>query len=152
MKALINKTHQTHSTKKHWPTNLWTKQLAGSVVQSCFSSRHARLAYDYFIFMVGYCRSLIGNCVHLLTRRAMIIMLVTRHVLMCVCCPYRLCLWWFDLAHGCVYYLTRPTMLIMCSICPRHVLTQVMFRLYCVWPCELLTLGNTKINGFCWLL
>ena len=34
------------------------------------------------------------------------------------------------------------------SIWPSHVLTQVMFRLYRVWPCELLTLGNTKTNGF----
>ena len=39
-------------------------------------------------------------------------------------------------------------MLLMFSIWPSHVLTQVVFRLYCVWPCELLTLGNTKINGF----
>ena len=39
-------------------------------------------------------------------------------------------------------------MLIMFSIWPTHVLTQVKFRLYCVWPCELLTLGNTKTNGF----
>ena len=39
-------------------------------------------------------------------------------------------------------------MLIMLSIWPSHVLTQVMFRLSCLLPCELLTLGNTKTNGF----
>ena len=39
-------------------------------------------------------------------------------------------------------------MLILFSIWPTHVLTQVMFRLSCLLPCELLTLGNTKTNGF----
>ena len=74
-KNFINKTYQTHGAKKHSPTILWTKQLAGSVVQSCFSGRQACLAYDYLIFMVRFRRSLIDNCVHLLTRPAMIIML-----------------------------------------------------------------------------
>ena len=35
-------------------------------------------------------------------------------------------------------------MLIKFSMWPSDVLTQVMIRLYCVWPCGLLTLGKTK--------